>query len=156
MLRLRLSRVYYEEDGVFSNLHAPDSSLVCVTLEHSYAAGKFPVLKPEYRDAPQAWLPKVPPGVFYCRRGVHQLHHGDPFETFEVTGVVGHSGILFHRGNFNEDSEGCLLTGEYSTSAPNPKAGGKVCDLVVNTVPAFEAFLKATTGVDIFELEVIS
>lgn len=146
-MKLSLSRVYYYEDGVFSNLHAEDSTLVCVTLEHAYPNGD-----PTF---PYAWAPKVPPGTYRCARGTHQLLHGDPFETFEVTGVAGHSGILFHRGNWNEDSEGCLLVGDYLSSAPNPKEGGKVCDLVTNTPAAFARFMRLMEGVDYFDLEVL-
>jgi hypothetical protein len=36
----------------------------------------------------------------------------EEFETFEVMNVPGHWGILFHVGNYNEDSEGCILVGE--------------------------------------------
>jgi hypothetical protein len=33
------------------------------------------------------------------------------FETFEILGVPGHTGILFHWGNWNKDSDGCLCLG---------------------------------------------
>ena len=70
-----------------------------VTLEHAYFFNG-------------AYTPKLHNGVYTCVRGPHRLHGMiDFFSTFEITKVSGHSGILFHWGNYNEDSEGCILTG---------------------------------------------
>lgn len=33
-------------------------------------------------------------------------------ETFEVCGVIGRTSILFHKGNINADSHGCILVAE--------------------------------------------
>lgn len=67
------------------------------TMEHSYGAG-------------DDWQAKVPAGTYECVLGDHTLHSG-PIRTYEITGVPGHSGILFHKGNTEGDSEGCVLLG---------------------------------------------
>lgn len=50
----------------------------------------------------------IPPGRYTCKR-VNSPKFGN---TFEVTGVPGRSAILFHRGNLEDDSHGCILIGE--------------------------------------------
>jgi hypothetical protein len=95
---LRLIRLIYSKDGIFSELYDSGGVKLFETLEHSYMTGKLGV-----------WRPKIPIGVFVCVRGVHQLAHSAPFETFEITGINGHVGLLFHSGNFNQDSEGCVF-----------------------------------------------
>ena len=98
-MNLKLIRTDFTPNGIFGELRDDNDSHLCYTVEHAYSS---PGMSPS---------PKVPSGSYLCVRGQHQLEHGGPFETFEVTGVVGHTGILFHRGNKNEDSDGCILLG---------------------------------------------
>lgn len=124
------------EDGVFGELYQ-NGELFCKTLEHAYP------------DAGGHYLPKLPRGYTYkCVRGWHQLEHGPRFETFEITGVPGHSGILFHIGNFNRDSNGCCLLG-----------ASVVCDAdndwcIERSTATFQRFMAANADVDEFDLEV--
>lgn len=95
---LVLQRLQLKPTGIFGSLVSSDN-VIAVTLEHAYLVS-------------ESWQPKLPVGVYTCRRGLHQLDGmKSPFETFEVTDVPGHSGILFHVGNFNRDSHGCVLLG---------------------------------------------
>jgi hypothetical protein len=80
----------------------------------------FPVGEHSYRDANGNYAPKIPDGVYLCVRGMHRLQGMDEdFETFEITGVIDHTNLLFHPGNYPQiDSEGCILIGsEISKSA---------------------------------------
>ena len=120
-------------DGVFSTLYQNDEKFA-VTLEHTF------------EQADGAYAPKLPRGVTYkCVRGMHQLEHGPRFETFEVTGVPGHSGILLHRGNFNKDSNGCVLLG----SAVHRENGQWWVD---ESQVTFARFMAAVADVDEFDL----
>ena len=109
------------------------------TLEHAYAAPDG------------AWRPKIPPGVYRCVRGSHRLHSGPAFDTFEVTGVAGHRGILFHVGNFNSDSEGCVLCGQKEAVDPNT---GQT--MITGSRVAFAAFMQRLEGEDEFTLTVVA
>jgi hypothetical protein len=124
-----LVRQVLSPDGIFGELFTDDGSHVAVTLEHSYGL-----------------QPKLPDGEYQCVRGFHQLqgmHH--TFETFEITGVPGHSGILFHTGNFNKDSSGCVLLG--LSSGMNPP-------MIYSSREAFAGFMKRQVGLSQFTLTV--
>lgn len=92
-------RNQWRADGIFSVIYDEFNEFVCHTLEHSYAE-------------PPSFFAKIPLGVYTCKRGEHDLAHSPKsFETFEITGVPGHSGLIYHVGNFNNDSNGCILVG---------------------------------------------
>ena len=49
----------------------------------------------------------IPVGSYFCRR-----FHGKRWQdTFEIV-VPGHTALLFHAGNTEQDTEGCILLGE--------------------------------------------
>ncbi len=137
---LDLVRNSNRSDGIFSQLLTADEEhSVCMTLEHAY---------PGKND----FQPKLPNGTFICKRGKHRLHGmTEDFETFEITGVEGHSGMLFHWGNLNRDSEGCVLTGDAIAEYP---AGAPHTEMITNSRAAFARFMKLQEGADQFTLRV--
>ena len=127
-----LSRVKFNADGIMGRLLDADHIQLAATLEHSYG-GK----------------PKLPVGEYRCVRGFHRLHADAPlFETFEVTGVPGHTGILFHIGNFNRDSDGCILLGRAATTSVEGWS------MVTSSGATFQQFMKDLEGVESFSLTV--
>lgn len=94
-----LQRADFLKEGIFGTLRTDDGEELYKTLEHAFptADGRF--------------LPIIPIGEYLCVKGLHHLSHG-PVITFEVTGVLGHTGLLFHVGNCNADSKGCILLGQ--------------------------------------------
>lgn len=134
-MNLILTRKEFREDGIFSELMDESGNLVAVTLDHAYPMdGSF--------------QPKIHLGKFICRRGLHRLENmTQDFETFEITGIEGHSNILFHVGNFNKDSSGCLLLG--TSFGQNGAKGAK---MILCSRVAFGQFMKLQEGADEFEL----
>lgn len=131
-----LSRFLTRSDGVFGHLLYDDGSQFCVTLEHAFLTGT------------DRYAPKIPPGTYLCVRGWHRLHHlADPFETFEVTGVEGHTGILFHIGNYNTDSDGCILVGKDLNESEG-------IWMISRSRDTFESFMLLHEGQDQFTLTV--
>lgn len=112
MKNLRLRRIKGGESGIFGEILDENGDHLWYTLEHAFPATITIPPDPDGSPAFQhvLYIPKVTMGHYLCVRGHHQLHSG-PVDTFEVTGVKGHSGILFHVGNANKDSEGCILLG---------------------------------------------
>ena len=95
-MTLTLNRQEFRDDGIFSVLKNEKGDVLAHTLEHAYNR-----------------TPKLYNGTFTCVRGQHQLEGmTKSFETFEITGVSGHTNILLHSGNWNDDSAGCVLVGE--------------------------------------------
>lgn len=127
-MNLQLSRYRIDQSGAFGELYQENGDLLCYSLEHSYLFE-------------HEWHPKVNPGTYKCVRGVHTLKSGNNIETFEIEDVPGHDGILFHRGNTEENSEGCILLG--SSSRNNTLFG---------STKAFDKFMALQSGVQEFTL----
>lgn len=135
-----LRRLSPRQDGILGELQSDDiTSFKCATLEHAYT------------DEQGSWLPKVTEGFYKCVRGLHSLKGSPhPFETFEIVGVSGHKGILFHVGNFNNDSDGCVLLGERIAI---PEHGTL---MIGDSKKTFERFMLVQQGRETFNLTVIS
>lgn len=141
---LILIRDEFREDGIFGTLLIDDTipKPIAVTLEHAYDSG----------NGDGSYVPKVPVGVYLCVRGSHRIHSSvQPFETFEVTGVSGHSGILFHIGNYDKDSDGCILLGK---SVGQIHGYDKDIKAIGESHEAYEVFMKLQKDTEQFILTV--
>lgn len=89
---IAIKRIAKLEDGVFGVIcHA--GIPFAVSLERSFANLE----------------PVIPVGTYECRPR-HYNRGGYP--TFEITGVAGHSLLLFHKANWETDLEGCVGVAE--------------------------------------------
>lgn len=96
-LTISLERKHQASNYTSGVLHIHANNLIwaCHTLE------------PAWKDN-QPKVSCIPPGTYTCKR-VYSEKHG---ETFEVRGVPGRAGILFHAGNSAiKDTQGCILLG---------------------------------------------
>lgn len=126
---LKLIRNRFVPEGIFGELLDAAGEHFCYTLEHSYDN-----------------RPKLPDGTYTCVKGQHRLSHmTKDFTTFEITGVKGHSGILFHGGNTNKDSDGCVLVGMVEMD-----------DSIRQSRTAFAKLMQSLGLTDSFELVVTS
>ena len=132
---LLLTRVHVGPEGAFGTLSPLGKPPFVLTIERTYPA------------TADSWTVKVPPGTYSCVRGIHQLKNGPPFSTFEITGVSGHSNILFHTGNTELDSEGCVLLG-LTFGAINGERG------VLQSKSAFVLFMARQANLREFTLTV--
>lgn len=98
--------------------------------------------------AERAWLNNargkscIPVGEYTCKR-VNSPKFGD---TFEVTSVPGRSEILFHKGNIDDDSHGCILVGEQYAVWQDGS-----CSIAASAV-GFTEFKQRTTVLQEFKL----
>jgi hypothetical protein len=92
---LTLRRVAVVEAGAFGVLMDEKSIPFAVTLERTYKSAAGP------------WT-KLRPGSKMC---VSRMYVRGGYRTFEIM-EPGHSAILFHRGNVEAHSEGCVLVGD--------------------------------------------
>lgn len=102
-----------------------------VTLERTYEVPGEPVVK-------------IPPGVHRCTRT--RFIRGQ-YDTYEVH-VFGHSRLLFHRGNYEHDSDGCILVGEEVGVLNGEKA-------IIHSGAAFDRFMELAANAPEFYLEVL-
>lgn len=93
-IKVTIQRTHLRVDGTFGVLDI-NGLPICVTLERVWADNK----KGESC---------IPAGCYVARR-VLSPKFGN---TFEITGVNGRDAILFHWGNIDLDSHGCVLLGE--------------------------------------------
>ncbi len=134
---MKLVRTHFRADGIFGELFDEKGVSVAKTLEHAYA------------NLDGTFSPKLYTGQFICVRGPHKLHNmTTTFETFEITNVKGHDNILFHWGNFDKDSEGCVLLGNEVVTQDDGT------EMVVNSKVTFAKFMKGLDGVKEFMLTV--
>lgn len=88
--------------------------------------------------------PVIGNGQWRCKR---DFYHKGGYETFEII-VPGHDRVLFHKGNKEEDSMACVLTGEQFIVLPTGRAG------IGASGDAFKEMMTLTAGIDEFWLVV--
>jgi hypothetical protein len=86
----------------------------------------------------------IPTGRYMCRQ-VDSPHFGD---TFEVTGVPNRTHILFHKGNIDDNSHGCIIVGEQYELILGSYG-------LKSSRHGFEEFMKRLRGNETFSLEII-
>ena len=97
-------------------------------------------LQPDAADLKRFYIPA---GKYTCKR-----FHGTKWpDTFEII-VQGHTALLFHAGNVEEHSEGCILLGASFGRLKGNRA-------VLNSGATFSVFMKKLAGIDRFQLEII-
>jgi hypothetical protein len=111
-MNLILNRTKYCSDGIFGELLNDSGGFICCTLEHAFMTenGTY-----KAKVAAGEYLCKV--GTGPLKNGMHALHDGVPFVAYQIQNVPPFQGkpvanILFHQGNFQNDSDGCVLLGK--------------------------------------------
>ncbi len=138
-MNMTLERTDFEADGILGILLDDKDFFVAHTLEHAYGTGA----------GDGSYTPKVPVGTYTCKRSPHRLHGMSvTFETFQLMDVPNHSNILLHWGNFNKDSDGCILLGQEVTTGPKGE------HMITNSRATFVKFMDLQDGVDTFTLTV--
>jgi hypothetical protein len=130
--RLELKTVAIREDGVFGAL-LWDGKPFAVTVERTFDPGEAAHGKPIV----------IQNGVYRCSAS---WYNKGGYPTYEIH-VPGHTRVLFHKGNTEADSLGCVLIGE-SFGALSGKTA------VLNSKGGFEEFMCLANGIPEFYLEV--
>ncbi len=139
---MRLERILRNDDGTFGRLIFDGLPRVLHTLEEEW-------LDNEVGES------SIPAGTYICRRTIYYRYG---YETFEVTDVPSRSHILFHPGNTEEDTQGCILVG--LASGPllvfDEETGIERRKLAVfRSLPAFRLLMHSLKDIDDFELEIV-
>jgi len=86
----------------------------------------------------------IPTGQYTCRRYSSSKYKN----TFEVSGVQDRTKILFHAGNIDEHTAGCILLGEKIGKLKGDRA-------VLNSGKTFDKFLSMLSLADEFKLTIV-
>jgi len=126
MKHLRLIRVERTEDGIIGILTI-DGKVECFTLQPDEADIHF----------------SISVGNYLCKR-----FHGRKYsDTFEIV-VPGHSALLFHILNREDESEGCVGVGKEVGYLNGKRA-------ILNSAWAFEQFMKKMGSDTEFNLVIV-
>ena len=130
MMTLTLKRVARDKFGTFGVLIQNDTpfAVTCEDLWRENASN----------------VSCIPVGMYRCVR-VDSPKFGD---TFEVTGVPSRAHILFHKGNTEDDTHGCILVGEQFESL-----NGKTA--ILASGKGYGEFMERTKGLDSFPLQIM-
>ena len=141
VIKFRILRRVGEVGAFGMMFHRDDKARLvpfCCTLERSY------------EENSESFEAKIHDGLHYCSR---TKYHKGGYETYEVH-IVGHDRILLHKGNWPEDSEGCILLGETFTDFDS--AVGIQNAVIGQSAKAFDEFMKLAGSVESFFLEVVT
>lgn len=127
-MKFELRRDDARSDVTFGTLRCDE--FVCETLENPWLDN-------------EPYVSCIPRGTYQCKR-VDSPRFGI---TFEVGGVDDRSHILFHWGNYEKDTLGCILLGEARRPDAQPP-------MITNSRKTFGRFIKFTQVTDEFELEI--
>lgn len=124
-----------------------------VRLEENYEHGTFGVLKLnkqvfcwtlEPRDEENAQdISSIPAQQYDCRRYSSEKY---PY-TFQVMDVPGRSNVLFHAGNTDDDTAGCILLGETLGKLSGDRA-------ILNSGRTFDRFMAVLEDFDELSLTI--
>ncbi|MCR4288580.1 MAG: DUF5675 family protein [Deltaproteobacteria bacterium] len=129
MKTLKLIRIASDNDGTYGVL-VDGLTPFAVTLERQWLD-----------NAPN--ISCIPNGTYTCKR-VNSPRFG---ETFEVMDVPNRSHILFHKGNTENATQGCILVGEQFESLHDKTA-------VLQSQHGYAEFMNRLSGSFIFILEI--
>ena len=120
-----------EEHGTLGSLLI-SGELFCTTLEPKDADNKENISC-------------IPTGYYHCKR-INSPRFGN---VFEVSKVPNRTHILFHAGNTDDNTSGCILLGQY----PGKLANGDRATL--NSGNTFKRFMDRMIGLNEFDLLII-
>ena len=107
-----------------------DGTVFCCTLE-----------PPDQLN--QTSISSIPAQQYICERYKSTNHPN----TFQVMNVPGRTKILFHAGNFLNNTEGCILLGQYFGKLKNSRG-------TMNSGNTFKRFMEIMEDVDKFHLTI--
>jgi len=141
-MNLTLTRTEYDSFGIFGRLTDENGNILAVTLEHGYDIG----------NGDGSYGPKVADGVYTClRHAPNRL----PYVTFELQNVPDFqgnpvTGILIHIGNYNHDSDGCILVGHGIVSDPDRPG----TNMITSSAITYNKLMAMLDGLDSFTLTI--
>ena len=140
-MQLTLKRLGTDDDGTYGVLMYSNTPL-CLTLEESW------------KDNQQN-ISCIPAGIYKCIRKYSPTFK---VETFEIADIPNRSHVIFHVGNTEINTQGCVLTGSSfgELRALDDDSGEmEIQSAVLSSKVAFDKMMKKLEGIDEFLLYVV-
>lgn len=125
---MTLKRISMKKDGVYGVLLDEDNTPFCLTLERPWLDNK----------QNESCIPK---GEYLAKRAYYK----NKYDSFLLEDVPNRTGIFIHKGNFTDDSRGCILLGENFEDALSPYSNSIVTS-VLSSGQAFGEFMNRLKG----------
>ncbi len=122
---VKLERFCYSDEGTFGYLTLPSGDTLC-TVERPWLDNKRSISC-------------IPIGDYECSK---RRYYRGGYDAIEVKGVPNRTHILFHKGNFVHNSNGCILVNSYFSASQ-----GQWCGF--NSKQAFERLMDYSKGFDL-------
>lgn len=133
MITYLLKRVALTDHGTFGVLIDENNIPFVLTLERPWLNNKHDVSC-------------IPAGIYTCQR-INSPKHGD---CFQVMNVPDRDNIQIHKGNIEDDTEGCILIGEnFAYNIKKGKPG------VAASGAGYDEFMQKLTGQNSFTLKIM-
>jgi len=130
MKTITIRRIAENDDGVFGVI-IDGVTPFAITLENKWHNNKKNISC-------------IPSGTYECRRVLSPTRG----EVFEVKNVPGRTHILFHIGNTDDDTKGCILVAEEFGELNGETA-------ILSSGRGFKEFMKRLDGINKFTLNII-
>jgi hypothetical protein len=130
--RLELATVAIRDDGCFSAM-LWDGRPFAVSVERTFEEG----------EAKHGKRIVIPAGLALCKRS---FYNKGGYPTFEII-VAGHTRVLFHKGNFEDNSEACVIVAESFGVLQGKTA-------VLDSKGGFNEFMQLAAGLQEFYMKV--
>lgn len=139
MPSLELKRISSRTDTPTFGVLLYEGMPFCVTLERPWLSNR----------RGESCIPLGDYRVVRCRNSPDYDFQDSPRfgDTFQVMNVQGRSKILFHKGNINDDTHGCIIVGEKYEPLHGEPA-------VLASGPAFAEFMRLLAGESAFDLSI--
>lgn len=124
---LKIRHVSVIDQGAFGVMLFDDIPFA-ITLERTYKEGSNQVTK-------------IPQGIHRCTKS---FYNKGGYPTFEIH-IPGHSRILFHKANKEEELDGCVAIGEEFGVLDGKPA-------ILRSGAGFDEFMRKMSGLEYFDL----
>ena len=143
-MRIKLHRLF-ENQGTFGSLRVPivhggdDYKALLCTCENPWKNNK-------------PFISCIPPGVYPIERFESPKFK---YWSYKILNVKGRCGNIFHIGNTEEDTDGCVLLGMRFDKIRTKKTNDKIKNAIIYSNRAFKEFMAYMDGIEKAELEII-
>lgn len=139
-MKIVIKRIAYTDEGAFGVMML-DGMPFALTLERPWRDNR----------RGESCIPAANYEAVRCRESAEYNYQDSPMfgDTFVVENVPGRKKILFHKGNLDDDTHGCILVGEQFGKLGTERG-------ILASKAGFKEFLTITREIGRFDLSIVN